>query len=115
MTNRRKSARVKGLWFVQLLEYGIGFSVASTATHAQRPAVLVLLALVLIANAATVQGPLSAFHVTSAAVHRVVGISIAAGILLCALFLPLGVSERLTLVAVAGAEAFVSVRFGHGI
>ena len=115
MASWHKTPRVKGLWFVQLLEYAIGFTVASTAAHAQRPALLVLLALVLIANATCVQGPLSAFHITSAVVHRYIGIVIAVGILLCALFLPLGVSERLTLVAVAGAEAFVSVRFGHGI
>jgi hypothetical protein len=106
---------VKGLWFVQLLEYGIGFAVASTAAHAQRPAFLVLLALILIANAACVNGPLSAFRITNAVVHRSIGIAIAVGVLSCALFLPLDVNERLTLVAVAGAEAFVSVRFGHGI
>lgn len=107
--------RVQGLWFVQLLEYGIGFAVASTATHAAHPLPLIVLALVLIANAACVQGPLSAFHFTSAVTHRLLGIAIAMGALMCALFLPLSVSDRLTLVAVAGAEAFVSVRFGHGI
>lgn len=105
----------KGLWFVQLLEYGIGFAVASSATHSAKPALLILLAGVLIANAACVRGPLSAFRLTNADVHRLVGIAISIGILMCALFAPLTVSERLTLVAAAGAEAFVSVRFGHGI
>lgn len=115
MAKKRKADISKGLWFVQILEYAIGFATASTATHAQRPAPIILCALVLIANAACVQGPLSAFHLSNAVVHRYIGIVIAVGILLCALFLPLDVSERLTLVAVAGAEAFVSVRFGHGI
>lgn len=107
--------RAQGLWFVQLLEYGIGFAVASTAAHASKPMALIVLALVLITNAACVQGPLSAFHITNAVTHRLFGIAIAVGTLACAVILPLSASDRLTLVAAAGAEAFVSVRFGHGI
>jgi hypothetical protein len=61
------------------------------------------------------RGPLSAFRLTSAELHRFIGIAISIAILLCALFAPLSSSERLTLVVAAGAEAFVSVRFGHGI
>jgi hypothetical protein len=109
------ASRPQGLWFVQLLEYGIGFALASSATHAKHPLLLIVLALVLIANAATVHGPLSAFHFTSARIHRYIGVAIAAGVMLSALFLPMDVAGRLTLVAVAIAEAFVSVRFGHGI
>lgn len=109
------ATRTKGLWFVQLLEYGIGFAVASSATHSQKPALLIFLALALIMNAASVRGPLSAFRLTGADLHRFIGVAIAVGILLCALFAPLSTSERLTLVIAAGAEAFVSVRFGHGI
>ena len=109
------ATRPQGLWFVQLLEYGIGFAVASTATHSQKPALLIFLAFVLIANAASMRGPLSAFRLTSVDVHRFIGISIAIALLMCALFAPLSSSERLTLVVAAGAEAFVSVRFGHGI
>jgi hypothetical protein len=108
-------SRPQGLWFVQLLEYGIGFALASSAPRATHPFVVIVLALVLITNAATVQGPLSAFQFTSAAVHRLIGIAIAVGVLMCALFLPMDVAGQLTLVAVAIAEAFVSVRFGHGI
>jgi hypothetical protein len=109
------ATRTKGLWFVQLLEYGIGFAVASSATHSQKPALLIFLALALIMNAASVRGPLSAFRLTGADLHRFIGIAIAVGIFLGALFAPLSTSERLTLVIAAGAEAFVSVRFGHGI
>ncbi len=109
------ASHTKGLWFVQLLEYGIGFAVASTATRSQKPALLILLSFVLIAHTASVRGPLSAFRLTSAELHRFFGIAIAGGIVLCALFAPLSTSERLTLVIAAGAEAFVSVRFGHGI
>lgn len=109
------ATRTKGLWFVQLLEYGIGFAVASSATHSQKPALLIFLSLALIMNAASVRGPLSAFRLTGADLHRFIGIAIAIGIFLCALFAPLSTSERLTLVIAAGAEAFVSVRFGHGI
>lgn len=109
------SSRAQGLWFVQLLEYGIGFALAGSAPRAEHPVVVIVLAVVLITNAATVKGPLSAFHVTTAAVHRLIGIAIAIGVLMCALFLDLDIAGTLTLVAVAIAEAFVSVRFGHGI
>lgn len=109
------ATHTKGLWFVQLLEYGIGFAVASSATHSHKPVLLIFLALALIMNAASVRGPLSAFRLTGADLHRFIGIAVAVGILLCALFAPLSTGERLTLVIAAGAEAFVSVRFGNGI
>ncbi len=103
-----------GLWIVQLLEYAIGFAIASTAAHAQRPYILIALALIVIANAACVQGPLSAFRMTTANTHRILGIAIAALLIACAIFIPLSVNDKITLIAAAGAEGFVSVRFGHG-
>ena len=109
------ATRVRGLWFVQLLEYAIGFAVAGVAVNAAHPFVLALLASAVIVNAAIVNGPLSAFHVTSVVIHRWLGILIAVAAIAVAMFASLDVAGRLTLVGLASAEAFVSVRFGHGI
>lgn len=107
--------RPKGLWVVQLLEYGIGFTVANIAVRSQDPVAPALLAIALVVNAATVKGPLSAFHLTSGNLHRTLGLAIALAALGCALFVPMSAMDRITLVVVAMAEAFVSVRFRHGI
>lgn len=107
--------KLKGLWFIQLLEYAIGFALAYSAAHATRPFIPAALALLVIANAATVVGPLSAFRVTSVKVHRFLGVVIALGIITTAVLSSLDLSARVTLVVAAIAEGFVSVRFKHGI
>lgn len=107
--------KFKGLWFIQLLEYAIGFALAYSATHAGRPFFPAALALLVIANAGTVVGPLSAFRVTSVRMHRFLGVLIALGILATAVFASIDVAGRTTLVVAAIAEGFVSVRFRHGI
>lgn len=107
--------KFKGLWFIQLLEYAIGFALAYSAAHATRPFIPAAFALLVIANAATVDGPLSAFRVTSVRVHRFLGVLVSLGIIATAVIASNDMSGRATLVAAAIAEGFVSVRFKHGI
>ena len=103
------------LWVVQLIEYTIGFAIAWTAARAQEPLSPALVAAAVIANAAIVRAPLSAFRVTSARVHRALGIFLSAGALALAIFLDVDAGTKALLVISAVAEGFVSVRFGHGI
>ena len=103
------------LWLVQLIEYGIGFAIAFSASRAAEPLVPAIVAAAVIANAATVKAPLSAFRVSSPQVHRAIGIVLAAGTLASAIFLDVDAMTKALLVISAVAEGFVSVRFGHGI
>ena len=109
------AVRTKGVWFVQVLEYGIGFSVAGSAANAQHQIPLALIAIAILLNVAFLKGPLSAFHVIPLSAHRITGLFVAVVALACAMFLPLDVAGRLTLLGAAMTQGFVSVRFGHGI
>ncbi len=103
------------VWVVQLIEYTIGFAIAWTAARAQEPLIPALVAAAVIANAAIVKAPLSAFRVTSPRVHRALGIFLSVGALVLAIFLDVDAGTKALLVISAVAEGFVSVRFGHGI
>ena len=106
--------RTKGMWLVQLCEYVIGFALAMSATHSERPATLSVFAVAIIMNAAISDGLLAAFHVLRPHTHRAVGIGIALSAVLVAAIASLDLTSRLTLVVAALTQGFVSVRFGHG-
>ena len=113
MSEMKQSTRQ--LWFVQLLEYIIGFALASVAAKSSTPLVPAIFAAVVIANAATVKASLSAFRLTNGRIHQFIGVGIAVAAVIAAVLIDLDVSTRAMLIALAGAEGFVSVRFGHGI
>lgn len=104
----------RNLWVVQLIEYILGFAVAGATVNAGKPLGLALVALLIIANAATVKSSLSAFRVTTPRVHQSLGVAIALLSVLIALFVPMDVSGQLIVIAIAVAQGFLSVRFGHG-
>jgi len=106
--------RIKGMWLVQLCEYVIGFALAMSATRSARPATLAVVAIAIIVNAAISDGSLAAFHALRPRTHQAVGIGIVLIALVIAAVAPLDLTSRLTLVVVAVAQGFVSVRFGHG-
>ena len=68
-----------------------------------------------IANAAIVKAPLSAFRITGPQLHRVIGIVLSVAIFVAAIVVDVDAGTRAVLVIGALAEGFVSVRFGHGI
>ena len=113
--NGRFRRQRKHLWLVQLLEYGIGFAIAWSASRASEPLVPAIVAGAVICNAAIVKAPLSAFRVTGPQVHRLIGIALAVVILAVAIFVDVDAGTKALLVVGALAEGFVSVRFGHGI
>jgi hypothetical protein len=110
----KKDQRPRRLWMTQILEYVIGFALASVAAQSSTPLVPAVFAGLVIANAATTKATLSAFRVTNGALHRILGISIAVVAVVAAVVIDLDVSTRAMLISLAGAEGFVSVRFGHG-
>lgn len=110
-----RNDKVKGLWFTQILEYVIGFALASAATRSDAPTIPALLAVLVIANAATVDAPLSAFHLTSPSVHKLLGVFLGVAALVAVVIADVDAMTRAVLVVTALAEGFVSVRFGHGI
>lgn len=103
------------MWLVQLLEYAIGFALAWSASRASSPLIPAVVAGLVIANAAVVKAPLSAFQLTTPQVHRMVGIALSIAILAVAIFIDVDVATKALLVVGAVAEGFMSVRFGHGI
>ncbi len=102
------------MWLIQLCEYVIGFALAMSATHSERPATLIVFAIAIVVNAAISDGSLAAFHVLRPPTHRAVGFGIALSAVLVAAIASLDLTSRLTLVVTAVAQGFVSVRFGHG-
>lgn len=115
MARRDIAHRTRGAWFVQLVEYVIGFGVAGSAANAQHQLPLAVVALLMLLNVAIVKGPFSAFQIVPWRVHRWTGLAVASVALLAAVFLSLDTAGRLTLLAAATTQGFVSVRFAHGI
>ena len=105
------------MWLIQLCEYVIGFALAMSATHSERPATLIVFAIAIVVNAAISDGSLAAFHILRPHTHRAVGIGIAVSAVsavVIATIASLDLTSRLTLIVTAMAQGFVSVRFGHG-
>jgi len=115
MNSQEKAPKARHLWIGQTLEYIIGFALASAAAQSITPAVPAVFAALVIANAATVKAPLSAFRLTSGRVHQILGIGLSISALIAVVFTDLDITTRAMLIGLAGAEGFVSVRFGHGI
>ncbi len=99
----------------QLVDYGIGFGLASAAVRSPDRTALVIAAVVVLASTAMYDGPLAAFRVFPRTAHRVVDISLATAGTAIALMVPLEAFTRVVFVLAAAALAFMSVRFVHGI
>jgi len=110
----KKAQRPKRMWITQIIEYAIGFALASVAAQSGTPLVPAIFAALVIANAATVKASLSAFRITNGRIHQIIGMAIAVSAVIAAIVIDLDVSTRAMLIGLAGAEGFVSVRFGHG-
>lgn len=113
--NERFPRQRRHMWLVQLLEYAIGFALAWSASRASSPLIPAIVAGLVIANAAVVKAPLSAFQLTTPHIHRIGGIALSIAILAVAVFVDVDAGTKALLVVGAVAEGFVSVRFGHGI
>jgi hypothetical protein len=115
MNSPVKAPKARHLWIGQILEYIIGFALASAAAQSITPAVPAVFAGLVIINAAAVKAPLSAFRLTSGRVHQILGVALSISALIAVVLMDLDITTRAMLIGLAGAEGFVSVRFGHGI
>jgi hypothetical protein len=104
----------RNLWVVQLIEYILGLATGAATVNAVRPLGLALVAIMIVSNAAIVKAPLSAFRVTNARAHQLLGGVIALVSVVIAVVIPMDVSSQLIVIAVAVAQGFLSVRFGNG-
>jgi DNA mismatch repair protein MutH len=104
----------RNLWVVQLIEYILGLGTGAATVNAVRPLGIALVAIMIVSNAALLQAPLSAFRVTNARAHQLLGIVIALVSVVIAVAIPMDVSSQLIVIAVAVAQGFLSVRFGNG-
>jgi hypothetical protein len=104
----------RNLWVVQLIEYILGLATGAATVNAGRPLGLALVAIMIVSNAAIVKAPLSAFRVTNARAHQLLGGVIALVSVVIAVVIPMDVSSQLIVIAVAVAQGFLSVRFGNG-
>jgi len=109
------SRKRNGLWLVQLGQYIIGFGLASTVARSPRPEVPIVIAALVIINAALATGPLSAFRMFTAQTHRISTRIVIAIAVLAAVVMPIDTLTRATLLIVVLTLGAVSVRFGNGI
>lgn len=108
-------SRVRHLWLVQALEYGIGVCVALTVPRSPDAPVVAAVAIAIVGNATFLDASLSAYRCTSPRTHRMLGVAVAGIVLALALLLPVAVSTRTVFLVAGAAQGFVSVRFGNGI
>lgn len=99
----------------QLVDYAIGFGLASVAVRSEDRTALVIAAVVVLASTSMFDGPLAAFRVFPRTAHRVVDIALAVAGTAVALTGSFEAFTRVSLVLGAAALAFMSVRFGDGI
>lgn len=105
----------RGMWFVQAIEYALGIAVGASAINSSDKLALGVCALSMVANAATVRAPLSAFRWTAPRVHRIIGVLVAVIAIALAVLADVQATTMVVLLAAGIAQGFLSVRFGHGI
>lgn len=110
----RKPKGPRGMWLVQLVEYLVGVALGMMVPRTPDPLVVGACAIALIVNAMTLRAGLAAFPLVEAPLHRRIGLGVAGVIAVVAVAVPMSGQTRPTLLLVAFAQAFISVRFGHG-
>ena len=101
----------RGFWLHQLTEYLVAFVLVSSAAQSKDTTVLSVAALVVLVNAATTEGLLGAYRLTSVAVHRIIDMCVAG--LMCVAAVTLDVTSSTT-VTLVGAAVVVAL-LGSGL
>lgn len=99
----------RSFWLHQICEYVVAGFLASAATQSSQPFPLALLALLVLFNAAIVEGPVSAFQWVSRRVHRVLDVVIIVSMLATALLTDLNASSRITVIGLTLLLAMVVI------
>ncbi|MFY8238291.1 MAG: hypothetical protein ACOVK5_03560 [Ilumatobacteraceae bacterium] len=99
----------RSFWLHQVCEYVIAGFLASAATQSSQPAPLALLALLILVNAAIVQGPVSAFQFVSRSVHRILDVAMIVIMLATALLTDLNASARITVLGLTALLGMIVI------
>lgn len=99
-------------WIAQIVEYALGVLALTQVTHAHHALAPLVSGLLVLAVAATADGPASAFHLVPRPAHRVVVVLTAAvvAVLAAARWSSTGAPSSVGLVVVAAALLLVAVR-----
>ena len=106
MSDSAQHRRRRGFWLHQLAEYFIAFALVSSAAQSADTAVLSVAALAVLVNAATTEGMLGAYRLTTVTVHRFIDICVAA--LMCVVALSFDVASS-TSVTLFGAAVVIAL------
>lgn len=97
----------RGFWLHQLTEYLVAFALVSSAAQSKDTIVLSVAALVVLVNAATTEGLLGAYRLTSVTVHRIIDMCVAGLMCVAAVTLEVTSSTTVTLVGAAVVVALL--------
>ena len=99
----------RSFWLHQVCEYVVAGLLASSATQSSQPIPLALLALLILVNAATVQGPISAFQFVSRSIHRVLDVAIIAAMVATVVLTDLNPSSRITVLGLTALLTMIVI------
>ena len=99
----------RSFWLHQVCEYVVAGFLASAATQSSQPLPVALLGLLVLINAATVQGPISAFQLVSRRVHRLLDVAIIGAMLATASLTDMDASARITVIGLAALLTMIVI------
>lgn len=99
----------RSFWLHQLCEYVVAGFLASAATQSKQPLPIALLAIVVLLNAALVQGPVSAFQFVPRNVHRILDIALIVVMAATALLANLNASARVTVLGLTVVMSMIAL------
>lgn len=111
MSDSSQPRRRRGFWLHQLAEYFVAFALVSSAAQSADTAVLSVAALAVLVNAATTEGMLGAYRLTTVTVHRFIDICIAALMFVVAFTFDVASSTSVTLFGAAAVIALLGSGF----
>ena len=99
-------------WIHQIVEYAVGGLLVFQAAQSPRPVIPLLAGLAIVVLAATADGPAACFHGVGRPLHRVLDITVAIGLLVCAVVFgsSMGIAGQLLLVLGALALGVLILR-----
>lgn len=105
----------RSFWIHQLVEYLLGLGLVASGVQSTTPVIPAAAGVLLILNAAFVEGPFGAFRVVPRPLHRLLDLVIVAVIVVLAVmpFLNIDNTSRLVMIGVAFVHAVLSWQTGY--
>lgn len=99
----------RSFWLHQLCEYVVAGFLVSAAIQSTQPLPVSLLAIVVLLNATTVQGPLSAFQLVPRNAHRILDVVLIVVMTAVVLLADLNPSARVTVLGLTALMAMIAL------